>query len=146
MENQLKKLFGALLAGGLLFGAVFASASQLPLVAGTGSIQSSTLASVTCQSTSVHVTYLTQLNGVGVNEIKSVTLSPIDSGCQGDQAEISLFQADPATDSLGSPGHMVWYGWGTISGTSITLDMSTHNAALPPVLDVQYFTVMFSAQ
>jgi hypothetical protein len=144
----MKKLFGALLAGGLLFGAVFASASQLPLFAGTGSIQSSTLASVTCQSAQVHVTYTTQLNGQGVNEIKTVTLSPIDSGCWGDQAEISMFQADPSAGSLGSPGHLVWYGWDTIplNATSITLNMATHNPALPPVLDVQYFSVMFSAQ
>jgi hypothetical protein len=148
MENQMKKLFGALLAGGLLFGAVFASASQLPLVAGTGSIQSSSLATVTCQTAPVSVKYGTELNGQGENQIASVTLSGIQAGCVGDQAEISLFQTDPPYSGLGGPGNMVWYSWDTITAAgSITLHFGAgFPSEKPLVVDVQHYSVMFSAQ
>jgi hypothetical protein len=146
-ETAMKKFFGALIAASFIFAAVFASASVLPLLAGTGSIQSSNLATVTCQNTPVSVTYGTQLNGQGENEIASVTLHNIEAGCVGDQAEISLFQTDPPYSGLGGPGNMVWYGWDTITASgNITLSMTAHNPAAPLAADVKHYSVMFSAQ
>jgi hypothetical protein len=143
----MKKFFGALIAASFIFAAVFASASVLPLVAGTGSIQSSNLATVTCQTAPVSVTYTTQVNGQGDNEIASVILHGIQAGCVGDQAEITLYQSDPPYSGLGGPGNMVWYGWDTITASgTITLSMTTHNPAAPLAADVKHFSVLFSAQ
>jgi hypothetical protein len=144
-----KKLFGALIVGTMVAGAVFASASVLPLVPGTGSIQSSNLATVTCQNTPVSVTYGTELNGQGENQIASVTLHNIQAGCVGDQAEISLFQQDPPYSGLGGPGNMVWYSWGTIGATgniTLTFGGSGDPSPKPLVADVKHYSVMFSAQ
>jgi hypothetical protein len=145
----MKKFFGALIAASFIFAAVFASASVLPLVAGTGSIQSSNLATVTCQNTPVSVTYGTELNGQGENQIASVSLHNIEAGCVGDQAEISLLQAEPPYSGLGGAGNMVWYAWGTIIApgtTTLTFGGSGDPSPKPLVADVHHFSVMFSAQ
>lgn len=83
----MKRLIGAILVGTFVFAGVFASASILPLSGGT--VQAGSL-DVTCQTNAVKVSYLTQLNGSGVNEIVSVTLSNIDAACQGKWADIAL--------------------------------------------------------
>lgn len=144
----MKKLFGAIIVGTMVFGAILVSASQLPLVGGTGSIQSSSLADVTCQSTPVSVTYQTELNGQGENQIAAVILHNIQAGCVGDQAEISLFQQDPPYSGLGGAGNMVWYSWATITAPgTITLGFGgTWPSPKPLVADVKHFSVMFSAQ
>jgi hypothetical protein len=82
-----KRLIGAVLVGTFVFAGVFASASALPLSGGT--IQAGSL-DVSCQTNAVNVSYLTQINGSGVNEITSVTLSNIDPACQGKWADIAL--------------------------------------------------------
>ena len=144
----MKKFFGALIAASFVFAAVFASASVLPLVAGTGSIQSSNLATVTCQTAPVSVSYQTELNGQGENQIAAVILHGIQAPCVGDQAEVSLFQTDPPYSGLGGPGNMVWYSWDTIAAAgNITLHFGAgFPSEKPLVADVQHFSVMFSAQ
>lgn len=136
----MKKLFGALIAGSLMFGAVMASAATLP-VSG-GSLQANTM-SVVCQpSNPVHVGYTTQISGSNVNEVKTVTLSGIDAACAGANATVNI-----KTDSPGT----VWYGWGTVpaGGGSMTFDLTDatfSNAGLPPVASVQYVDVMIAAK
>jgi hypothetical protein len=145
----MKKFFGALIAASFVFAAVFASASVLPLVAGTGTVQSSDLATVTCQNTPVSVTYHTELNGQGENQIAAAILHGIEAPCVGDQAEISLFQADPPYSGLGGPGNMVWYAWDTITAAgNITLNfgLPSFHSDKPLVADVKHFSVLFSAQ
>jgi hypothetical protein len=83
----LQRLFGAVLVGTFVFAGAFASASLLPLSGGT--IQAGSV-DVSCQTNAVNVSYLTQLNGSGVNEVTSVTLSNIDPACQGKWADIAL--------------------------------------------------------
>jgi hypothetical protein len=153
-ETAMKKFFGALIAASFIFAAVFASASVLPLVAGTGSIQSSNLANVTCQNAQVTVKYGTELNGQGENQIASVTISGIESTCFGDQAAVNLFKNDPPYSGLnyGPANADVWIQWGTISASSITLPFGTNGVGgtstspKPLAADVQHYNVMFSAQ
>ena len=144
----MKKFFGALVAASFVFAAVFASASVLPLVAGTGSIQASELANVTCQNTPVKLTYGTELAGTGQNQIDRVILSNIDATCYGDQAFVALFKNDPPYSGL-TTGVDTWYNWGTISAPTITLTFGhtgDPTATKPLAIDVKHFNVMFSAQ
>ncbi len=132
----MKKLFGAILVGSMIFGAVFVSASVLPLVPGTGSIQASDLATVTCQNNPVTVKYGTEVNGEGANQIASVTISGIESTCHGDQAAVNLFKNNPPYSGLnyGTPplftGVDIWIQWGTINGPSITLPFGVNTPGL----------------
>jgi hypothetical protein len=145
---ELKRLFGAIIVGTMVAGAVFASASALPLVPGTGSVQSSVLASVTCQNTPIEVGYGVELNGEGENQIDHVILSNIDAACIGALASIQLLQADPPYSGLGGPGNMVWYSWDTITaaGTMNLYFGTGHPSPKPLVREVNHFNLMFSGQ
>lgn len=110
----MKKLFGAILVGTMIFGAVFASASVLPVAGGTvqeGVVQAS------CQTNPIKVSFLTQVNGSGVNEIVSVTLSNVDPACQGKWADIAL--VTNYVMPIGS-GTTAFNLWGLLNPTSST--------------------------
>lgn len=113
----MKKLFGSIIVGTAIFGAVLASASALPLDGGV--IQSGSIIGVACQAAPVHVSYNTQLNGQGHNEVASVTLSNIHSTCFGKQATVSVWAGSPPFSGISSHDT-----WGTIAASSITLPFS----------------------
>jgi hypothetical protein len=117
MENVVKKLFASIIVGTAIFGAVLASASALPINGGV--IQSGSIIGVACQGAPVHVSYNTQLNGQGNNEVASVTLSNINPTCFGKQATVSVWAGSPPFSGLASHDT-----WGTISAPTITLPFS----------------------
>ena len=109
----MKKLFGAVIVGTMVFGAVLVSASSLSLTGGT--IQAGSI-SVSCQTNPLKVGYTTQVNGSGVNEVVTVTLSGVDPACQGKWADIALITTPPPYGSGVSATNL----WGTLD-----LDSST---------------------
>lgn len=143
----MKKLFGAIILGTMIFGAVFASASVLPMVNGTGTLQSTDNFSVSCQNTPLKLTYHTLITGTGVNSVLNAVLSNIDASCVGNQALVQLLKT--ATGPYSSTS--IWYSWATITAAgSITLPFAPGdtfgNTAYPPVADVNFANVMFSSQ
>jgi hypothetical protein len=109
-----KKLFGAIILATMVAGVVFVSASSLPVVGGT--IQAGNVANVSCQTNPLTVSYKTQLNGSGVNEVTDVVLSGVDQACQGKSADIALI-----TSALPYGSGVTAYNiWGTLDGDSST--------------------------
>ncbi len=132
----MKKLFGAVIVGTMIFGAIFASASNLTVSGGT--IQNG-MVSVTCQTDPVAVSYKTQVNGSGVNEITDVILSGIDGACYGKWADIALIQ----TQVLGS-GVTAFNLWGTLNSgpsTDFQANGGSNHSALPLPLSSSVYWV-----
>jgi hypothetical protein len=131
-ESAMKKFFGALIAASFVFAAVFASASTLTVAGAT--IQNGTI-SATCQTDPVVVSYLTQVNGSGVNEVTSVKLSGIDGACYGKSADIALIY----NTTLGS-GVTAFNLWGTLDAapsTSFSTNTGANHSSLPAPLSSQ---------
>ncbi|MHB8959718.1 MAG: hypothetical protein ACYDAN_08835 [Candidatus Limnocylindrales bacterium] len=108
----MKKLFGAIIVATMIFGAVFASASALNVTGGT--IQNG-MVNVTCQQGPIAVSYKTQVNGSGVNEVTDVTLSGVEGACYTKSADIALIK----TKILGS-GVSAYNIWGKLDSAPST--------------------------
>ena len=131
----MKKLLGALVVGTAVFGAVIVSASNLPLVNGTGVIQAGGATGLACQTTPVKIGYTTQINGQGLDEVTGVVLSNIDAACYGKWADVSVMPAPP----YGGGVPWIASGWGNLdSDSSTTFDLqSTTNPLASDVGNVQ---------
>jgi hypothetical protein len=116
-----KKLFGAIVLGTVVFGAVMVSASALPLAPDTGTIQSSTIMDVSCQDSPVQIGWLTELNGQGENQVTAVVLSNIDAACYGKWADVGVWAGEPPFSGISAVNT-----WGTLdSDSSTTLNFTT---------------------
>ncbi len=130
----MKKLFGAIVVGTMVFGAVFASASVLPVTGGT--IQAGGLTGLACQTNAVTIGYTTEIQGDGLDHVTGVVLSGIDPACYGKWADVSLMPMPPFL------GGVPWIasGWGLLdSDSSTTFDVP--NGAGPDRLASEIYDV-----
>lgn len=87
----MKKLFGALIVGTMVFGAVMASAATLNVQGGV--IQEGTLANVSCQSDPVSVGYVTNATGNSHFSVDGVILTGLNTTCNGKTFAIAFMLA-----------------------------------------------------
>jgi hypothetical protein len=135
MENKLKKLLGAIVVATAIFGAVFASASNLPVQGGT--IQAGGLVGLACQpaASPITVAYTTQIQGDGLDHVTGVILKGIDAACMNKWADVSLMPNPPFA------GGVPWIasGWGTITTTDQTFPLQVGgNVNLYPLASAVY--------
>ena len=86
----MKRLFGAVLVGTMIFGAVFVSASVLPVTG--GNLQAGGVADLTCQADPVSLGYGTMVAGDGKFHIDTVVISNVAGGCNGGKVLLSFQQ------------------------------------------------------
>jgi hypothetical protein len=132
-----KRLFGAILVGTMIFGAVFVSASALPLTGGV--IQSGSIVGVACQAAPINISYATQLNGQGANEVSAVVLSGFNASCYGKQATASVWSGPPPFSGISSHDT-----WGTITAPTLSLPFSgpPANGTNPTAAEIDNVSVM----
>jgi len=116
----MKRLFGALIVGTFVFGAVIVSASVLP-VNGGSVVQAGGDTDLTCQTTPVDIGWGTLVAGDGKFHVESVVISNVDATCNGEKVLVALMQGHP----VGSSGAtMVGFLNGTLTTGTTTLTFS----------------------
>jgi hypothetical protein len=95
----LKKLFGSLIVGAMVFGAVMVSAAQLDVAANT--IQAGGDVDVTCQDGQVAVGYTTTVSGNGEFAITGITFTGLEEACENKTIAVSLLEGPPAAPNSG---------------------------------------------
>lgn len=90
----MKKFFGALAVGAIVFGAVLASASLLP-VDQTGYIQAGGDENLTCQVDPVTIGYGTMVNSDGKFAINSVVIGNVAGSCVGGLVNAVMITGHP---------------------------------------------------
>jgi hypothetical protein len=94
-----KKLFGALVVGTFVFGAVMVSAAYLPM--NESVVQAGEDLNVSCQATPITVGYNTFVDGNGDFAVDGILLSGLQESCEGLTVAVSLLAGPPAQPNSG---------------------------------------------
>lgn len=121
----MKRLFGALMVGTLVFGAVVVSAAYLPM--NESVVQAGEDLNVSCQATPITVGYSTFVDGNGDFSVDGIILSGLQESCEGLTVAVSLLAGPPAQPNSGVT--IVGFAGGTLpndlSAGTFTLNTQT---------------------
>jgi hypothetical protein len=95
----MKRLFGALIVGTLVFGAVAVSAAYLPM--NESVVQAGEDLNVSCQATPITVGYHTFVDGNGDFSVDGIILDGLQESCEGLTVAVSLLAGPPAAPNSG---------------------------------------------
>jgi hypothetical protein len=110
----MKRLAGAVVLGTIVFAAVLASASALPV--SNSFIQSGGDINLTCQTNPISVGWGTMVTGDGRFHVQDVVIGNVDPDCYGHKVLVSMVTGHPT----GSGASMVGFLYGPLDNDSST--------------------------